>query len=182
MDFPRVGGHAIRPCPCMFREDRHGDGGLLERTQKERIRNNLPTPLGPLWEPFWRPSFELCYFCFFCSLCLVIFVGSLNKERMWSSPRGGDMRSDHACACFVRVGRPRRGSIWSSILVAFCEPSSPQYSILVALIAKTGFKKSISNNYVFGGPFLPLNARMSGGRAPWDTGSHADNIHIKQNT
>ncbi len=92
------------------------------------------------------------------------------------------MRSDHACACFVRVGRRRRGSILGSILVAFCEPRSPLYSFLVALIAKTGFKKSISKKCVFVGPFLLLGALMSGSRAPWDTGSRADNIHIKQNT
>ena len=56
-------------------------------------------------------------------------------------PRGGDMRSAHAGACFVRVGPRRVGSILGSILESFWEPSSPLYSLWVALVAKTGSQK-----------------------------------------
>ena len=56
-------------------------------------------------------------------------------------PRGGGMRSAHAGACFVRVGPRRFGSILGSILESFWEPSSPLYSFLVALVAKTGSQK-----------------------------------------
>ncbi len=54
---------------------------------------------------------------------------------------GVDMQSDNACACFVRVVRCRFGSISASILESFWEPSSPLYSFLVALVAKTGSQK-----------------------------------------
>ena len=53
-------------------------------------------------------------------------------------PGGGDMRSAHAGACFVRVGSRRFGSILGSILKSFWEPSSPLYSFVVAPVAKTG--------------------------------------------
>ncbi len=51
------------------------------------------------------------------------------------------MQSDNACACFVRVGRCRFGSILGSILESFWEPSSLLYSFLVARVAKTGSQK-----------------------------------------
>ena len=51
------------------------------------------------------------------------------------------MRSDHAGACFVRVGPRRFGSILGSILESFWEPSSPLYSFLVARVTKTGSQK-----------------------------------------
>ncbi len=51
-------------------------------------------------------------------------------------PKGWvDMQSDHACACFVRIGRCCLGSILGSIWESFWEPSSPLYSFLVALVA-----------------------------------------------
>ena len=59
----------------------------------------------------------------------------------WSSPRGVDMQSDNACACFVRVGRCRFGSILGSILESFGGPSSLLHSFLVARMAKTGSQK-----------------------------------------
>ena len=54
-------------------------------------------------------------------------------------PKGGaDVQSDNACACFVRVGRCRFGSILGSILESFWGPSSLLYSFLVAGVAETG--------------------------------------------
>ncbi len=88
--------------------------------------------------------FELCYrFCY-----LGIYVLGIRKRTEHGTPMGGDMQSDHACACFVRVGGCRRGSILGSILVAF----SALYSFWVALVTKTGLKKSISKNCIFGEP------------------------------
>ncbi len=55
------------------------------------------------------------------------------------APQGWvDMQSDHACACFVRVGRCRLGSILGSILESFWEPSSLLYSSVGALVAPVG--------------------------------------------
>ena len=51
-------------------------------------------------------------------------------------PRGVHMQSDHACACFVKVGRYRLGSISGSIFESFSEPSSLLYSFLVTLVAQ----------------------------------------------
>jgi hypothetical protein len=51
------------------------------------------------------------------------------------------MQSDRACACFVRVGRCRLGSILGSILESFWGPRSPLYSFVVALVAKTDPKE-----------------------------------------
>ncbi len=71
--------------------------------------------LGVLGEHFWGkfgPKFRnrMDYVDF-----LVPFFRSRKKERKRSSPGGGDMRSAHAGACFVRVGRCRVGSILGSI-------------------------------------------------------------------
>ena len=65
------------------------------------------------------------------------FVSGLGNERKRSSPGGGDMRSAHAGACFVRVG-PRR---FGSVLESFWEPSAPLYSFLVARVTKTGSQR-----------------------------------------
>ncbi len=43
------------------------------------------------------------------------------------------MQSVHAGTCFVRVGRCRLGSILTSMLGSFWEPSPPLYSTLKAL-------------------------------------------------
>ncbi len=51
------------------------------------------------------------------------------------------MRSAHAGACFVRVGRCRFGSILGSILESFWESSSPLYSFWGARVATTGSQK-----------------------------------------
>ncbi len=59
------------------------------------------------------------------------------------------MQSDDACACFVRVGRCRLGSILGSMFESFWEPSSPLYSFLVALVAKTAQKRYLSLEVVF---------------------------------
>ncbi len=56
------------------------------------------------------------------------------------------MQSDYACACFVRVGRCRFGSILGSMLESFWEPSSLLYSFLVARVAKTGSQKRGKTN------------------------------------
>ena len=61
-------------------------------------------------------------------------------------PKGGDMQSDNACACFVRVGRCRFGSILGSILESLWEPSSLLYSFLVARVAETGPPKGCTTN------------------------------------
>ena len=74
--------------------------------------------------------------------CCLLFLGVLEKLVKMELPNGGvDMQSDRACACFVRVGRCRLGSILGSILESFWEPSSPLYSFLVALVAKTAPKE-----------------------------------------
>ena len=66
---------------------------------------------------------------------LVIFSG-LGKRSENGAPQGGvDMRSVHAGACFVRIGRCCLGSILDSILESFWEPSSPLYSFLSARVA-----------------------------------------------
>ena len=66
---------------------------------------------------------------------LVIFFRSRKNERKRSS-QGGDMRSAHAGAGFVRVGRCRFGTVLGSILESFWEPRAPLYSFLVARVAK----------------------------------------------
>ena len=50
------------------------------------------------------------------------------------------MQSGDACACFVRVGRSRLGSILGSILGSLWEPGSALYSFWVALVAETGLQ------------------------------------------
>ncbi len=65
-------------------------------------------------------------------------------------PKGGvDMQSDNACACFVRVGRCRFGSILDSILESFWEPKSPLYSFLVDLRCKLGAQKHVHFLFCF---------------------------------
>ena len=54
------------------------------------------------------------------------------------------MRSAHAGAGFVRVGRCHFGSILGSILEAFWGPGSLLYSFLVARVANTGQKKRVN--------------------------------------
>ncbi len=65
---------------------------------------------------------------------LVPFFWSRKKEQKRSSPGGGDMRSAHAGACFVRVGRCRVGSILGSILEPFWELRSVLYSFWAARV------------------------------------------------
>ena len=75
------------------------------------------------------------------STCWCPFSG-LGKWNEHGAPHeGGDMRSAHAGACFVRVGARHFGSILGSILESFWEPSSPLYSFWVAMVAKTGSQK-----------------------------------------
>ncbi len=108
---------------------------------------NTGTHLGPLWGPVWLHVFELC------SLTLIFgdICWDSEKENENGAPQGWvDMQSDHAVACFVRVGRRRRGSILGSILESFREPSWPLYSFLVDLVAKMGLKKSIAKSCVSG--------------------------------
>ena len=71
---------------------------------------------------------------------MLIFWYLFSMLNFWSqngaSKGGVNIRSDHACACFVRVGRCRLGSILGSILESFWGPSSPLYSFLVDLGCK----------------------------------------------
>ncbi len=98
------------------------------RLPKVRFGSHFGLLLGALGEHFWghcgstfRNRRDYVDF-------LVPFFRSRKKERKRGSPGGGDMRSAHAGACFVRVGPRRFGSILGSILESFWEPSSPLYS------------------------------------------------------
>ncbi len=80
------------------------------------------------------------------------FVSDSKTAVKMELPKGGvDMQSDNACACFVRVGRCRFGSILGSILETFGGPSSLLYSFLVAQVAKTGSQKRGQQNLGHGG-------------------------------
>ncbi len=68
----------------------------------------------------------LTFGCSFSGLC---------KRSENGAPQGGDMRSVHAGARFVRIDRCCLGSILGSILEWFWEPSSQLYSFLVAEVA-----------------------------------------------
>ena len=100
--------------------------------------------LGSFWEPsgstfgvILTQHFEIggIMSTFWCP-----FSG-LGKRSKNGAPQGGDMRSAHAGACFVRVGPRPFGSILSSILESFWEPSWPLYFFFVAQVAKTGSQK-----------------------------------------
>ena len=65
-------------------------------------------------------------------------------EQKWSPFWRADIQSDHASACFVRVGRCRLGSILGSILESFWEPSSLLYSFSVARVAETGSQQRVT--------------------------------------
>ena len=79
----------------------------------------------------------------------VLVLRSMKKERKRRSPGRVNMQSAHASACFVRIGRCCLGSIFGSILESFREPSSPLYSFLVALVARTGLQKSHDSSMIF---------------------------------
>ena len=66
------------------------------------------------------------------------FSGLRKRSENGAPGKGGDMRSAHAGACFVRVGSCRLGSVLGSILGAFWEPGSPLYSLLVDLGCSLG--------------------------------------------
>ena len=61
---------------------------------------------GHFWVHFGANFSKLTFLIRF----LVIFSDSKKAVKM-ELPKGGDMQSDNACACFVRVGRCRFGSI-----------------------------------------------------------------------
>ncbi len=76
-------------------------------------------------------------FLFVEPLLNLLFDDFLSQRvRKWGSPRGVDMQSDHACACFVRVGRWCLGSILGSILESFWEPRGRLCSFWGDFIAK----------------------------------------------
>ncbi len=73
----------------------------------------LGVPRGALWGSCWRMFCEIDPFKY---LFRVILSDS-EKISENGAPHGGvDMQSAHACACFVRVGRCRLGSMSGSIL------------------------------------------------------------------
>ena len=116
------------------------------RLPKVRFLSHFGLLLGALGEPVWghfAPRFpnRRDYVDF-----LVPFFRSRKKERKRGSPGGGDMRSAHAGACFVRVGPRRFGSVLGSILESFWEPSAPLCSLWVARVTKTGSQKRGSKN------------------------------------
>ncbi len=103
---------------------------------------------GDIWVSLWESSgntfgvilaqhFEIggIMSTFWCPFC------GLGKRSESGAAQGGDKRSAHAGACFVRVGPRRVDSILGSILESFWEPSSPLYSFWGALVAKTGSQK-----------------------------------------
>ena len=69
------------------------------------------------------------------------FSGIRKRSEHGAPGGGGGMRSAHAGVCFVRASPCHVGSILGSILESFREPSSPLYSVLVALVAKTRSQK-----------------------------------------
>ena len=95
--------------------------------------------LGSFWEPsgstfgvILAQHFEIggIMSTFWCP-----FSG-LGKRSDNRAPRGGDMRSAHAGACFVRVGPRRFGSVLGSILESFWESGGTLYSFGGDLFAK----------------------------------------------
>ncbi len=100
MELPRVGGHAIRPCLCMFREDRHGEGLCA----KEPPKNESATIPPPLWDHFGNHVgacfsirsfffisllaflFELS--CFYAYVCVCVFC-AFEKGAKMELPEGG---------------------------------------------------------------------------------------------
>ncbi len=131
-------------------------GVLLEQWWPLGVPKEPKAPQSQIFVTFWAPlgsprgallrSFrpQISKSEGLCWLFGVLFLDS-EKEPKRSSPGGGDMRSAHAGACFVRVGPRRVGSILGSILEAFWEPSSPLYSLWVALVAKRGTQKRGQN-------------------------------------
>ena len=81
----------------------------------------------------------------FLSDVWLLLFGLLKSSENGAPQGGADMQSDNACACFVRVGCCRFGSILGSILESFWGPSSLLYSFLVAQVAKTGSQKRGQN-------------------------------------
>ncbi len=113
---------------------------VLKRGSKgppEQKETHFPIPGGSLLGAFWLQMFKMELFKEMFS----VFLSDSKKVVKMELPKGGDMQSDNACACFVRVGRCRFGSILGSILESFWEPSSLLYSFLVARVAKTGAQK-----------------------------------------
>ena len=122
-----------------------GNGGHLvpqvPKAPESQILSHFGLLLGALGELFWD-HFGLKFRNWrdLCRLVGALFpVFETGAKR--GLPRGGDMRSAHAGACFVRVGSCRLGSVLGSILGAFWEPRSPLYSLLVDLGCKLGAQK-----------------------------------------
>ena len=65
------------------------------------------------------------------------------KRSKNGAPQGGDMRSAHAGACFVRVGPRSVGSILGSIFGAFWEAKSALYSFGVDQRCKLRTQKHV---------------------------------------
>ncbi len=106
--------------------------------------------LGSFWEPSGSPfGIILVRDCEIGGIMSTLWcpLSGLRKRSNNRAPKGGgDMRSAHAGACFVRVGPRRCGSVLGSILESFWEPSAPLCSLWVARVTKTGSQKRGSKN------------------------------------
>ena len=84
-------------------------------------------------------------------ICFLVILLSARFLRENVAPQEGvGMQSDHACACFVRVGRCCLGSVLGSILSCF---GRPQASIFVFLFG------SVSKGNFWAAPRVPPEAR-----------------------
>ena len=134
----------------MFREGRPFFNFLVKKvdlheTLAGMVQSHSRTVRGPLFGgpggSLLGPFFQKYQICVFMLILRHLFSMLIFWSENGASKGGVDMQSDHACACFVRVGRGRLGSILGSILESFWEPSSLLYSSVGALVAETGSQK-----------------------------------------
>ena len=100
--------------------------------------------VGTLGEQF----FDLC--AFVNAFLFVLLLSARFLRENVAPQEGVGMQSDHACACFVRVGRCCLGSVLGSILSCF---GRPQASIFVFLFG------SVSKGNFWAAPRVPPEAR-----------------------
>ena len=124
-------GDFSRSCWCLWESLWVHAGPWGPKEAQGSPKSDFGHILGSFWEPSGS-TFEVILAFLFRNRrdyvdFLVPFFRSRKKEQKRSSP-GGDMRSAHAGACFVRVGPRRVGSILGSIFGAFWEAKSALYS------------------------------------------------------
>ncbi len=113
----------MRLCWCLWESFRVHGGPWGPKGAQGSPKADVGHILGSFWEPsgstfgvILAHNFEIggITSTFWCP-----FSGFGKRSQNGAPQGGGDMRSAHAGACFVRVGRCRVGSILGSILESF---------------------------------------------------------------